>query len=138
VLWDNELEAARPKLREEADAFIADFTLPDYPSLPIPERVAKQRAVFDSRVLRSEMGVDREIAGPAGALRLRTFVPDQVDGVLLHIHGGGFVVGSPELTDLLHETLSKELNLAFVSIDYRLAPEHPYPAGPDDCEAAAV
>src|SRR5512132_3473605 len=73
-----------------------------------------------------------------GPLRLRTFVPDQVDAVFLHIHGGGFVTGSPEMTDLLHEILSKELNLAFVSVDYRLAPEHPYPAGPDDCEAAAL
>ena len=89
-------------------------------------------------MLRSEVAVDREISGPAGPLRLRTFVPDHVDAVFLHIHGGGFVAGSPEMTDLLHEILSKELNLAFVSVDYRLAPEHPYAAGPDDCEAAAL
>ncbi len=139
ALWSDELEAMRPQLREEADAFIASFASElDDPSLPVPERVAKQRAVADERVLRSEMAVDREIPGPAGPLRLRTFVPDQVDAVFLHIHGGGFVTGSPEMTDLLHEILSKELNLAFVSVDYRLAPEHPYPAGPDDCEAAAL
>ena len=139
ALWSDELEAMRPQLREEADAFIASFASElDDPSLPVPERVAKQRAVADERVLRSEMAVDREISGPAGPLRLRTFVPDQVDAVFLHIHGGGFVTGSPEMTDLLHEILSKELNLAFVSVDYRLAPEHPYPAGPDDCEAAAL
>jgi acetyl esterase len=139
ALWSDELEAMRPQLREEADAFIASFASElDDPSLPIPERVEKQRAVADERVLRSEMAVDREISGPAGPLRLRTFVPDQVDAVFLHIHGGGFVTGSPEMTDLLHEILSKELNLAFVSVDYRLAPEHPYPAGPDDCEAAAL
>jgi acetyl esterase len=139
ALWSDELEAMRPQLREEADAFITSFASElDDPSLPVPERVAKQRAVADERVLRSEMAVDREISGPAGPLRLRTFVPDQVDAVFLHIHGGGFVTGSPEMTDLLHEILSKELNLAFVSVDYRLAPEHPYPAGPDDCEAAAL
>jgi acetyl esterase len=139
ALWSDELEAMRSQLREEADTFIASFTSElDDPSLSVPERIAKQRAVADARVMRSEMAVDREISGPAGPLRLRTFVPDQVDAVFLHIHGGGFVTGSPEMTDLLHEILSKELNLAFVSVDYRLAPEHPYPAGPDDCEAAAL
>src|SRR6266699_6962844 len=138
-LWSDELEAMRPRLREEADAFIASFTSEvDDPSLPVPERIARQRAVADERVMHSEMAVDREIPGPAGPVRLRTFVPDHVDGVLLHIHGGGFVTGSPEMTDLLHEMLSKQLDLAFVSVDYRLAPEHPYPAGPDDCEAAAL
>lgn len=138
-LWDDEIEALRPQLREEADAFITWFSEEeDDPGLPTPERIARQRAAFDARVLRSEMAVDRDIPGPAGPMRLRTFVPDQVDAVLFHIHGGGFVTGSPEMTDLLHEALSKELNLAFASIDYRLAPEHPYPAGPDDCEAAAL
>jgi len=139
VLWDDELEALRPRLREEADTVIASFrTEPDDPSLPTAERVARHRASHDAKLLRSEMAVDREIAGPAGRLRLRTFVPDHVEAVFLHIHGGGFAAGSPEMTDLLHEILSKELNLAFVSVDYRLAPEHPYPAGPDDCEAAAL
>src|SRR5256886_9388106 len=138
-LWSDELEAMRPRLREEADAFIASFASEvDDPSLPAPERIGRHRAAPDERGLRSEMAVDREIPGPAGPVRLRTFVPDQVDGVLLHIHGGGFVTGSPEMTDLLHEMLSKQLDLAFVSVDYRLAPEHPYPAGPDDCEAAAL
>ncbi|HEY4396907.1 MAG TPA: alpha/beta hydrolase [Acidimicrobiia bacterium] len=137
--WGDELEGMRPRLREEADAFVASFAADvDDPSLPVPERIARQRAAHDGRVLHSEMAADREISGPAGPVRLRTFVPDQVDAVFLHIHGGGFVTGSPEMTDLLHEMLSKELKLAFVSVDYRLAPEHPYPAGPDDCEAAAV
>src|SRR5436305_30845 len=139
ALWSDELEAMRPRLREEADAFIESFTSEvDDPSLPVPERVARQRAAADGRVFPSEMAVDREISGPGGPVRLRTFVPDQVDAIFFHIHGGGFVTGSPEMTDMLHEMLSKELNLAFVSVDYRLAPEHPYPAGPDDCEAAAL
>jgi acetyl esterase len=138
TLWSGELEAMRPQLREEAAAFITSFAEVVDPGLPTPERVARQRAADEKRVLRSEMAVDREISGPVGPIRLRTFVPEEVNAVFLHIHGGGFVTGSPEMTDLLHETLSKDLDLAFVSVDYRLAPEHPYPAGPDDCEAAAL
>jgi acetyl esterase len=139
MLWDKGLDAIRPKLREEADAFIASFaSAPDDATMSIEERVTEHRAARLTTAAPSEKAVNRTIPGPGGPLRLRTFVPKQVDAVMLHIHGGGFVSGEPELTDLLHEILSTELNLAFVSVDYRLAPEHPYPAGPDDCEAAAV
>jgi len=138
ALWDDELEALRPQLREERDAFLKEWGTGPDPSLSIEERVAQHRAGHESRLFLSDMAVDREIPGPAGPLRVRTVVPDQVDAVFLHIHGGGFTAGSPEMTDVLHEILSKELNLAFVSVDYRLAPEHPFPAGPDDCEAAAA
>jgi acetyl esterase/lipase len=106
--------------------------------MPLDEWVAAWRAAHVGMTFASDKGIDRTIDGPAEPLRLRTFVPDQVDAVMLHIHGGGWVTGEPEMTDLLHEILSAELNLAFVSVDYRLAPEHPYPAGTDDCEAAAV
>lgn len=138
-LWDDEFEAMRPKLRGEADAFLASFaSAPEDPSMSVAERVAIHRSARLTTVAPSDKAIDRTIPGPAGPLRVRTFVPDQVDAVMLHIHGGGFISGEPELTDTLHEILSAELNLAIVSADYRLAPEHPYPAGPDDCEAAAV
>jgi acetyl esterase/lipase len=142
ALWSEEFEALRPQLREESATFLASWaTPPDDPTLPIAERVALARVEREGSVHRSEMGVDRTIPGPAGPLRLRTFVPEgdgPVDGVFLHIHGGGWFIGSPEMTDLLNEMVATTLNLAVVSVDYRLAPEHPYPAGPDDCEAAAV
>ena len=102
------------------------------------ERVAAQRAAHLSDGLVSQRAVDREIAGPAGPIRLRTFVPDRVDGVMLHLHGGGMIAGSPEMTDLLNEVIADSVHVAVVSADYRLAPEDPYPAAPDDCEAAAL
>ena len=81
---------------------------------------------------------DRQIAGPAGEIVLRVFVPDEVKAVYLHFHGGGFMLGRADHFDEMLSTISKKCRVAVVSVDYRLAPEDPYPAGPDDCEAAAV
>jgi len=53
----------------------------------------------------------------------------------LHIHGGGLVLGSPEMSDLHNVILAAKLGITIVSVDYRLAPEHPFPAPLDDCYA---
>lgn len=86
----------------------------------------------------SQLAEDRTISGPGGALRVRTIVPQTVTGVYLHIHGGGFALGAPEQQDVQNERLAHDAELAVVSVEYRLTPEHPYPAAPDDCEAAAA
>jgi acetyl esterase/lipase len=82
--------------------------------------------------------LNRKIVGPAGEIALRVFVPEQVKAVYLHIHGGGFMLGRADHFDELLSTIANKCQVAVVSVDYRLAPENPYPAGPDDCEAAAV
>ena len=78
------------------------------------------------------------IDGPAGKIDLRVIAPKSPRGILFHIHGGGWSLGAPELNDPLLESIADGANVACVSVEYRLAPEHPYPAGPDDCEAAAL
>ncbi len=59
-------------------------------------------------------------------------------GVLLHIHGGGFVMGLPEMDAARNVELARATDCAILSVDYRLAPEHPHPAGLEDCHAALV
>jgi acetyl esterase/lipase len=80
-----------------------------------------------------------EIIGKDGnKIPLRVVTPANPRGVYLHLHGGGWVLGGADLQDPMLERIAGKTGLAVVSAEYRLAPEHPYPAGPDDCEAAAL
>jgi len=58
------------------------------------------------------------------------------DRVLLYLHGGGFIMGSPNSHRLLTVALGEATGMSVLSLDYRLAPEHPYPASLEDCTAA--
>jgi acetyl esterase len=79
------------------------------------------------------------IAGRDGnEIPLRVIAPDRPRGVYLHIHGGGWVLGAANQQDPMLEHIADTTGLAVVSVEYRLAPEYPYPAGPDDCESAAA
>ncbi|WP_371846850.1 alpha/beta hydrolase [Massilia niastensis] len=84
---------------------------------------------------------DRRITGPAGApeVPIRVYRPRHASGALpalLWIHGGGFTLGLPAQDDLFCEQIVETLGAVVVSVDYRLAPEHPFPAGTQDCYAA--
>jgi acetyl esterase/lipase len=79
-----------------------------------------------------------EIDGPAGKLKLRAVAPTESRGVYLHLHGGGWVLGAADQQDRLLELVADSTGLTALSVEYRLAPENPFPAGPDDCEAAAL
>jgi acetyl esterase len=80
-----------------------------------------------------------EIDGPGGCIPLRIIAPDgEAAGAFLHIHGGGWTLGENDMQDPRLDRLAGDTGLTVVSVGYRLAPENPYPAGPDDCEAAAL
>jgi acetyl esterase/lipase len=80
-----------------------------------------------------------EIDGPAGPMPLRVIAPEQpLAGVVLHIHGGGWTLSASDLQDRRLQRLARDTGMTVVSVEYRLAPEHPYPAALDDCEAAAL
>lgn len=80
---------------------------------------------------------DFSIAGPASQLPVRHYLPEQAQGapLLVFYHGGGFIVGDIDTHDEACRILCKYGRMQVLSIDYRLAPEHPAPAAVDDCVA---
>ena len=83
--------------------------------------------------------VDRQVPGPDGEVFVRVYQPTERPDTLpalLWIHGGGYVLGSVERDDPLAAHLAKTAQCVVVSVEYRLAPEHPFPAPVEDCYAA--
>lgn len=85
-----------------------------------------------------ELAVKRDLM--CGEIPLRLYDPRErrePGPVLVFFHGGGFVIGNIETHDSFCAEAARQLDLPVVSVDYRLAPEHAFPAAPDDCEAAS-
>ena len=103
-------------------------------SAMIPFLNAEARAVAREEELR--------IPGPAGNIRALLFGPENTAGealpVLVYLHGGGWVILSPESHVKLTKQFAVGAGLIVVSVDYRLAPENPYPAPLDDCVAPSA
>jgi len=130
----------------ETAAFVAELerTLAQLPPThTLPPEVTRQareegRGIWGPLQLVEEART-MTIPGPGGDLPLRVFIPPEgARAVYLHIHGGGCVLGRAHHQDPRNWHLARRLRAAVVSVDYRLAPEHPYPVAPDDCEAAAL
>lgn len=101
-------------------------------TLPFIRRASRlmwRKAPSDAEVLTLSSGVGVRLFRPAG--------PASAPGpALLWIHGGGYVIGEAAQDDLLCRRFATELGATVVSVNYRLAPEHPYPAPVEDCYAA--
>jgi Esterase/lipase len=104
----------------EARATYRDICVPDQP----PDNVAGVR--------------DRVIEGPDGDIRLRTYTPDATGSppALVFYHGGGWMLGGLDTHDTLCRVLASEAEAVVTAVDYRLAPEHRFPAAVEDCYAA--
>lgn len=80
---------------------------------------------------------DLTIPGRSGPVPSRLLLPtDSTDGVIVFLHGGGWVVGELDDYDTYARTLAERTGFAVLAVGYRLAPENPYPAGLEDCEDA--
>ncbi len=131
---------------DEARAFNAQLEAliatqpPVYTVAPEVTRRARRegKGIFPPPVFLEEAR-DIVIDGRGGPIKVRVIRPDhKPTGVYLHIHGGGWTLGAHDLQDESLKLLANETGLCAASIGYRLAPENPYPAGPDDCEDAVL
>lgn len=122
--------------------------IPTLPSVDLAD-LAGARAEFEEMV-RSLPAPDtsglhieeRRVPGPDGApeITLRIYRPQRqaVRGVVYDIHGGGFVLGNVDLDHTVNVRLARELDVVVVSVEYRLAPETPFPGGLEDVYAGLV
>ena len=116
----------------------------DYDNIPASRENAKRMSAAMKKLMPVITGVlteDRLIPGPAGApdVPVRIYRPEKRTGILpalLWIHGGGYIMGDIDQEDNLSRQLTLGGDCVVVSVDYRLAPEDPFPAPVEDCYAA--
>jgi len=131
---DPETAAFNPKIEKELSAMPPLY---QFEPQVIRDAHAAGYSIFGP-IKHLEEAHDRMVSGPAGDIPIRVFIPDKATGVYMHMHGGGFMLGSADQQDEFLFEICRTCQVAVVSAGYRLAPENPYPSAPDDCEAVAV
>lgn len=133
---------SQPYVRPDVQAFLAflnNLPGPRTYELSAPEARAAYLAMKDvADPPAGELAVKRDLK--CGDIPVRLYDPRErrePGPVLVFFHGGGFVIGDLETHDSFCAEAARALDLPVVAVDYRLAPEHAFPAAPDDCEAAA-
>ncbi|MFN2536535.1 MAG: alpha/beta hydrolase [Mycobacteriales bacterium] len=103
------------------------------------EELQKIRAMYIPAPLGQGVTVEQVVDACGRQIPVRIFMPraTKVQGVYFDIPGGGFYLGPTADADSRNSALAESLGIAVVSVEYRLAPEHPWPAAPDDCETVA-
>lgn len=121
------------KLKRSRAPLMHQLSVEEARGLVVPLRVPREPDVTVA---------NRVIPGPGGDLPLRIYTPQQAGSapspVVVYFHGGGWVVGSIASHDALCRRMCSRSGCVFLSVDYRLAPEHKYPAAVDDAYAATA
>lgn len=120
-------------------AEMAASDAPEFHQLP----AAESRAIYTQSqsappTVMVHSVVDTAVAGPAGDIPVRIYRPHADPApVHVHFHGGGWVLGNLETHDADCREICVAAGCIVVAVDYRLAPEHPFPAAPEDCYSVA-
>ena len=128
-----DINLVHPELRKATASF---------PKLPVGSNFGRKltRLLLPLLLPKTKVpqGVTIEWVKAASGQKLRVYSPagNKTRAALLYIHGGGMMIGAPQMDDGLLSNLASELDILIVSPEYRLAPEHPYPAPIDDCHEA--
>jgi acetyl esterase len=127
-----------PQMKQLLDAMAAAKTPAFHTMAPAEARRQMSRRASQGTPEALARVEDRKIAGPGGEIPIRIYTPEGAApfGALVYFHGGGWVLGDIEMTDQPCRLLAKAAGCVIVSVEYRLAPEHKFPAGPEDCYCA--
>jgi acetyl esterase len=132
----------RPDVRQFLDFLNALPGPKSHEAGPAEARIMMQRSRHVADAPTGELAVIRDLScpGPGGDIPLRLYDARHERGpapLMLFFHGGGFVLGDLDTHEPFCAEMARQLRMPVLAVDYRLAPEHPFPAGAEDCIAAA-